>query len=224
MKSNVIKLCTFDKNASCNECINKGEISCKPDPNKVIISHYLEFSFIFMSTLGVGIISILLRIWWPVVMFIAYIALFILVIQSRITCSHCPYYAESRRILHCSENHFTPKLWRYHPEPINKWEKAGTFVGFGFLGGFPLLIDLYGLWVFSQGTGNLVSIFGFSSIFLGTLFTLGAFFLTFYFLNCPHCVNFSCIFNKVPERNVREYLRRNPVMRKAWEKHGRKYF
>jgi len=37
---------------------------------------------------------------------------------------------------------------------------------------------------------------------------------------CPRCVNFSCPLNAVPKPIVDKYLSKNPVMRKAWEKHG----
>ena len=50
-------------------------------------------------------------------------------IEIRVLCSHCPYYAEEGRILHCLANHGTIKLWKYHPEPMRFWEKLG------FLGG-----------------------------------------------------------------------------------------
>jgi hypothetical protein len=33
-------------------------------------------------------------------------------------------------------------------------------------------------------------------------------------------VNFSCPLNVVPKEVVDEYLRRNPVMRRAWLAHG----
>ena len=34
---------------------------------------------------------------------------------------------------------------------------------------------------------------------------------------CVRCVNFSCPLNRVPKPVVDAYLRRNPVMRTAWE-------
>ena len=36
------------------------------------------------------------------------------------------------------------------------------------------------------------------------------------------CVNFSCLFNRVPKEVVDEYLKKNEVMRKAWEEAGYK--
>jgi len=39
---------------------------------------------------------------------------------------------------------------------------------------------------------------------------------------CSRCINFSCVGNTVPKKEVDEYLRRNPVMEKAWESSGYK--
>ncbi|MFX0095154.1 MAG: hypothetical protein ACFFBD_25695, partial [Candidatus Hodarchaeota archaeon] len=39
---------------------------------------------------------------------------------------------------------------------------------------------------------------------------------------CPKCVNFSCPLNKVPKEIVDAYLKRNPVMKEAWEASGYK--
>ena len=39
---------------------------------------------------------------------------------------------------------------------------------------------------------------------------------------CLKCVNFSCLFNRVPKEVVDEYLKKNEVMRKAWEEAGYK--
>ncbi len=53
-------LCTFDPDAPCFTCGNYNKIFCKPDENKVVVSHLLEVSFIIMAVLGTGLTSILL--------------------------------------------------------------------------------------------------------------------------------------------------------------------
>jgi len=211
-------LCTFDPDAPCSTCGNKGEIFCKPDENKVIVSHLLEGSFITMAILGTGVTSVILGSIWPLLVFSIFSALFFLVIQPRITCSHCPYYAEDRLFLHCTENHFSPKIWRFHPEPIAWWEKIGTAVGFGFLGAYPLLVELYGVYMFWMNSPSLVSLLGVIGVFVGTLLTLALFYVVFFLLYCPHCVNFSCVFNKVSDEYVQRYLERNSVIKQAWGK------
>jgi hypothetical protein len=209
-------LCTFDPNAPCSTCKNNKVISCKPDKNKAIISHLLEGSFIIMTLLGTGLTSIILDSLWPVIIFLIFLVLFFLVIEPRITCSHCPYYAEDRLFLHCTENHISPKIWRYHPEPIAWWEKVSTLIGFVFLGMYPFIIELYGIYVYWNTNPDLVSLIGIIGVWLGTMLTLALFYGVFFFLYCPHCVNFSCLFNKVPDEYVQRYLERNPVMKQAW--------
>lgn len=222
MKKDTIELCTFDPDSSCETCINNGAISCKTDDTKVVVSHLLELSFILMSLFGILLSGIILDNWWLFAFYLVYIPLFFIVIQARITCSHCPYYAENRRFLHCSENHFTPKLWRYHPEPIARWEQISTILGFTLLGSYPILIEIMALNILLQTTPSITSLLSLIGVILGTLFTLATFYLTFFFLYCPHCLNFSCFFNKVPEKHVQEYLRRNPVIRNAWENKNKK--
>lgn len=215
-------LCTFDPDAPCSTCSNDGEIFCKPDDSKVVVSHLLEASFLIMAVFGTGLTSILLGSLWPVLVFSVFSLLFFLVIQPRITCSHCPYYAEDRLFLHCTENHFSPKIWRYHPEPITRWEKIGTAVGFAFLGAFPLLVEAYGMFVFLKSNPSVVSLLGVVGVFVGTMLTLALFYVVFFLLYCPHCVNFSCVFNKVPDQYVLQYLERNSVMKQAWDQQKKK--
>jgi hypothetical protein len=86
---------------------------------------------------------------------------------------------------------------------------------------FPLVVELYGVIMFWQMSPGLVSFLGVLGVFFGTLFTLALFYLVFFFLYCPHCVNFSCVFNKVTEQCVQLYLQRNPVMQQAWGQYKR---
>lgn len=215
-------LCTFDLDAPCSSCENNGKIFCKPDNSKVIVSHLLEGSFILMALLGTFLTSLILETFLPIIIFSVFSALFFLVIQPRITCSHCPYYAEDRKILHCTENHFSPKIWRFHPEPISKLEKIGTVIGFAFLGGFPVFVELFGVYVFWTTKPNFVALLSVISIFVGTILTLALFYVVFLLLYCPHCINFSCVFNKVPKEYVQRYLDRNPVIKKAWNQYKKK--
>ena len=46
------------------------------------------------------------------------------------------------------------------------------------------------------------------------------FFVVLRYHYCSRCVNFSCPLNQIPKSVVDEYLRRNPVMREAWERSG----
>ncbi|UCF50020.1 MAG: hypothetical protein JSU91_00640 [Thermoplasmatales archaeon] len=219
MVKNNSNLCTFDPDAPCSTCKNKGMLFCKPDENKVIVSHLIEGSFIIMALLGIGLTSVILNSYWPFVVFSIFSVLFFLLIQPRITCSHCPYYAEDRFLLQCTQNHISPKIWRYRPERIVLWEKIITVVGYIFLGVYPLLVELYGINVFLNNNPDIVSLISLIGVFIGTLLTLALFYVVFFFFYCPYCINFSCVFNKVPDEYVKCYLERNPIMKNAWYKH-----
>ena len=53
-------------------------------------------------------------------------------------------------------------------------------------------------------------------VFFGLLFFFGGLFK----FKCTKCVNFSCVFNRVPKNIVDSYLKKNPIMAKAWEDAG----
>ena len=125
--------------------------------------------------------------------------------EIRILCSHCPYYAERGMTLHCIANYGSLKVWKYHPEPMNTFEKIQLWIGFAILGGylFPFMI-LGGQYLWA-----LVALWG-----------LVMFSWTLRRATCSQCVNFSCPLNSVPKAIVDAYLERNPVMRQAWEESG----
>ncbi|MCW3986976.1 MAG: hypothetical protein NWE87_01520, partial [Candidatus Bathyarchaeota archaeon] len=125
--------------------------------------------------------------------------------EIRILCSHCPYYAEKSVILHCIANYGCPKFWKYHPEPISNSEKIQLLIGFIVICGYPFPLLVLGEQFI------LLSL---------TVWGLIMFFWTLQKYTCSKCVNFSCLLNRVPKEVVDEYLKRNPVMRKAWEEIG----
>ena len=56
-------------------------------------------------------------------------------------------------------------------------------------------------------------------IILSAIGLLG-FFVPILTRRCPRCVNFSCPLNRAPKKVVDAFLKRNAVMRKAWEEKG----
>ncbi|MFE3845458.1 hypothetical protein ACFL1L_01175 [Thermoplasmatota archaeon] len=225
MNRNPYKICTLDQNSNCIKCKNNYKIHCKINIKHTILSMFVIGLFLTVSIIGLFYIGIITGIWWMLIAFIIFIFLFFIIIEPRITCSHCPYYAEKRFRFNCTGNMITPKIWKYHPEPINKYEKAVTFIGFVFLGGFPLSSELFGIWFLYSNGFNILnqSFLGLVFIFISTIIICLIFFVLFLLIYCPRCINFSCFFNKVSKSIVDEYLRKNPVMRKAWEKEGYKF-
>jgi hypothetical protein len=125
--------------------------------------------------------------------------------EIRILCRHCPYYAEQGVTLHCIANYGCPKIWTYHPEPMSTSEKIQLVIGLIMLCGYPFPFAILG--------GQILLV-------LLTAWGLIMFFWTLQKYTCSHCVNFSCLLNRVSEEVIDAYLQRNPVMRKAWEEHG----
>lgn len=127
--------------------------------------------------------------------------------EIRILCSHCPFYAEKGSVLHCPANYGLPKVWKYHPEPMSLFEKVALVIGIAILFGYPLPFLILG----SQ------------FVLLGLTCYAGV--LWFFVMQkdvCSKCVNFSCPLSRVPKEVVDEYLRRNAVIREAWEAKGYK--
>ncbi len=156
--------------------------------------------------------------WSFLTAYIAFLVLFFTVVEARILCRHCPFYARSGRTIRCHANHGLPKVWEYDPSPMSRFEKTSLLLCFAFFGLFPILTGAYGMWTLyadpsSAGLMRL-SMLGITIINLATVVAFLYLLRLFY---CPQCVNFSCPLNGVPDGLVREYLDCNPVMKKAWE-------
>jgi hypothetical protein len=137
---------------------------------------------------------------WPILLFIL-----LGVWENRVLCSHCPYYAEKGSTLHCFANYGLPKLWKYRPGPASRWEKAQFVVIVVFIVGYPFpFLFLGGQYIFVVLAAWALAMVAW----------------TMQRVNCSQCVNFSCVFNRVPKEVIDEFLKRNPVMREAWERSG----
>ena len=79
--------------------------------------------------------------WWRIGVLTGYFAIFFIV-ETRILCSHCPYYSKEGIMLHCLANHGFIKFYRYHPEPMNLFEKILLIIGFVLFGTLPLLAQI----------------------------------------------------------------------------------
>ncbi len=222
--NNPYNLCTWDEQTDCGKCSNYARLHCKWDRKVLMGFLLLALPYLIIAFFGMVVTGILTGVWWMLIAYVVFFFVFFGVLEIRILCSHCPYYAENSKILHCLANHGMPKFWRYHPEPINSFEKIGSIAGFFIFGGFPLLSQAYGILFLAvhYEDYNSVALLGLIGIAVATLLTAISFFSVLSIYYCPNCVNFSCPFNKVPKSMVDEYLERNPVMKEAWEKSGYK--
>ncbi len=214
--------CTWDDEADCINCKINGKLNCKWDAKLLLRFYKIVLPTIIFGFLGFIIVGFNVT-WVPLWIYIMFWIFFFLFFEIRVICSHCPYYAEEGKVLHCPANHGIPKLWAYHPEPLNTFEKVGTLGGAVFFVLFPVGTDIYGLYIL-WNQFNMVDI---TITALGVLALLSSvagvyFFITLRRNVCPKCVNFSCPLNKVPKEIVDAYLKNNPEMRKAWEAAGYK--
>ncbi len=214
--------CTWDESAECLNCEIKGKLDCKWK-RRLLVRFYKGGSIpIFSAFISFVVIGFLIS-WFPLIIYLGFWIFFFGFFEIRVLCSHCPYYAKDGRILHCLANHGTIKVWKYHPEPLNVFEKAGFLAGALFFVFFPVIVDIYGLSVIIESSET-----GFIELALLILLFLlstigGIYFFLFLRKNiCPYCVNFSCPLNKVSKELVDAYLQRNPIMREAWEQSGYK--
>ena len=217
-------ICTWDEQSDCANCGNNLKLNCKWDKNLLNGFLFIAFPYTIVAFLGIAVTGLLTGVWWPLIAMIAFFPAFFLVLEIRVLCSHCPFYGEDSKILHCLANHGTPKLWRYRPEPLNKLEKISFLAGLLFFGGFPLLTQANGIWflVAHYEAYSLITLLGLIGIACATLLAAITMIACLMIHYCPKCVNFSCPLNKVPKSQVDEYLERNPLMKHAWEQRGYK--
>ena len=220
MEKNPYNICTLNPDSNCNECKNQDKLDCKLDKNQQKVSMLAVFSSLIFGVFGLVITGLIIGSWWILIFYIVFIFLFFSVIEIRLTCSHCPYYAQKSNHLDCPGNNIFPKIWKFHPEPMKHYEKIGSTIGFVLIGLVPILSQLYSIWFFLSNNPNssLILVFGLFGVLLATILSFIMFYSLFLLTFCPRCINFSCPFNKVPQELVDEYLNRNPILKDAWKK------
>ena len=216
-------ICTWDDKANCSTCGIQGKLVCKWDKKILCGFHGIAWPPLIIIIIGIVLVGLITSVWWTLYAYIIYFFLMFGVLEIRFLCSHCPYYAEKSNTLHCLANHGSLKLWSYHPEPLNEFEKFMMYsliVTIFFV--FPLSINSYGIWYLSINYAeySLISLLGLIGITVGSLVSSISFITTLKIFFCPNCVNFSCPLNTVSKPVIDEYLKKNDVMRKAWENSG----
>jgi hypothetical protein len=193
--------CTAQSTPACKECTLPDRLMCRFDPGDTL--HFFMLTLpLLVTTIG-GVIAAgyggYLLGW------LAYAVFFFFVWEARVLCSHCPYWAEESRTLHCHANYGVIKLWKYRPGPMSRAEQIQFAVGAIGLVLYPAFFMILG------AEYLLAAITIVSSISWGYLLRRHV---------CTRCINFSCPMNAVPKPLVDAYLKNNPVMRLAWERSG----
>ncbi len=194
--------CNFRGDGECAECAIDGRLMCHYDARDTL--NFLMVILPAMVTMVIGVFQAGYA--WHLLVWLGYLLLFFFGWEARVLCSHCPMWAEEGRVLRCHANYGVIKFWKYRPGPMSKAEQwqfiAGVLIGMGY----PLALMLLGKqWPWAvAGLAALTS---------------GAYNLRK--ISCSRCIHFSCPANAVPKPVVDAYLRRNPVIRAAWEAAGR---
>lgn len=221
---NPYDICTWNEESCCIDCGLQGKLGCRLDTGALRFFVLNQIPSLVVAFFGLVLVGLLTGGWWPMIAYaVGCVALWGLGIETRILCSHCPYWAEGGKTLHCWALTGSPKIWRYRPEPMNKLEKTILILFFfPFLVFFPVLAEAYGIWFMSvdyAGFG-LYALLGMIGVTLATLMAGLQFLYVLVYYFCSRCVNFSCPLNRVPKAMVDEYLKKNPVMKEAWERSG----
>ena len=194
-------LCTHRPVEECAGCNVEGSLMCRFDTR--------DMAGFFLGFVPIGIAMVAGMIlggygWWLLGWLVIWI-LFFFVVEGRVLCSHCPYWAEEGWVLHCHANYGVIKFWRFRPGPMSRLEKILFGAGAAVFGLYPVVFMILG------GQWLLLAI---------TLAATASAALNVQRTACVRCINFSCPANAVPKSLVDAYLRRNPVMREAWEASG----
>lgn len=217
---NPYSICTWDEQSECDKCEINGMLICKSDKQfrKKFISFHLTFRITVF--LGLALVSTMTKNWWIFFVYALGVILNFGILEPRLLCSHCPFYAEKSKFLHCNTLYGLPKLWKYRPEPINKTEKVLQLICGGFVDLYPVVLFLYGIFIAFKTNAT-------PSECLAIISMTVILILLMYILNgiiqgevCTKCPNFSCVMNKVPKVKRDAYIEQNPIIKSAWEKSG----
>lgn len=210
--------CIADNNSNCFECELKDVLICnfeKSFANKFLIGNVFYRIFAILILILVGLIT---TFWWMMITYIIVILLNFFIIEPRLLCSHCPFYAKDGNYLKCWALRGMPKLWKYRPGPMNKKEKIAMLSLGVFVDLFPYIGSGLGIvWFILNPIDYFVT--GISIIVITATFTI----IVIYFTKllqgfaCKHCPNFSCGMNKTPNEYLEVFLKKNPILKKAWE-------
>ena len=217
---NQYSICSFEDEKNCADCQLNSELMCRKDAS--FRKDFFLRHLIFRATaiLGLLIISAISQNWWLAIVYLGVLLLNFTLIEPRFLCSHCPFYAEKSKVLHCNTLYGMPKIWKYRPGPISKIEKAVMLVVGAFVDLYPLAIYIYGIViVFIKNTdlSMKIAVIGITIVFVLLMIQFNKLLQGDL---CKRCPNFSCAMNKTPKEIRDAYINKNPVIKEAWEKAG----
>jgi hypothetical protein len=197
------------KASDCQDCAINGKLMCSFNIKDTI--YFVVPVFGGWAVLLAGIVQHYLsgRLHTPeiIIFFVCYsgyLIFFFLIWENKILCSHCPYYSfDDESYVKCYANYGIHKAWKYNPAPMSRSERIQFMVGILIFAAYPLVfLAMYTMYIH------------FAAFFILVIIWIGS----MHFLSCSACPNFSCPLNNVDEGVVKEYLRHNKVMGRAWDK------
>ena len=198
-KKDSCKICLFDSESECSTCDLEGKLICKHPVKERLLFGAPVFFALITSSVFLWFYGLHAELLLFAGFFIVFYLFFFCFFEIKVLCSHCPYYAEDSKILHCFANYGSPKIWKYNPEPMNAYEKTG--LAFTFLCVASLF--LYPTYVFFAN--------GFYVIALILHVDVISFFVILTTYLCTRCPNFSCPFNRVQDEVADQFLEKNPT-------------
>ena len=215
------RTCTWEDEADCVGCQIGANLNCRYDRRLARFFLWNQVPSLVLALFGTALTGYITGAWWPLIVFaVGCVVLWGLGIETRVLCSHCPFYAREGRTLRCYALDGWPKLWKYRPGPMSGVEKLIIVAFFAFLVAFPVAGETYGVWfIRANGLGGF-AFWAMIGVAIATALAGLQFVYIMTRVYCASCVNFSCPLNTVPKAVVDDYLRKNPVMRAAWERSG----
>lgn len=216
MSQGHVKTCTWRDESECQGCVNRDMLHCRWKARDLFLFYVIATPVMLSVLAGTVLIGMARGAWWPMAGYILFLTVALGLAETRFLCSHCPYYAEEGLVLHCPANHGLLKIWRYHPEPMNRLEK-GLMIALVavFLLGYDIYLFAQG--INQYGTISLAAVIGLAVVTAAAVVAATSVMQQYV---CRACVNFSCLFNRVPKINVDACLMQNLAMRRAWEQKG----
>lgn len=184
--------CSVQKSPDCESCVNQTKLICRFDPADTL-HFFMIFLPLLVSAVGGMIVTGNGMYLWG---WLFYAIFFFFIWEANVLCSHCPYWSEPSRILHCHANYGVFKLVRYKPQPMSRSEKIQFLAGALILVLYPIVFLLIARQFLLAGIATT------SAVSFGYLL---------YRNICIKCVNFSCPLNHVPEQYKSAYVKKNTV-------------
>ena len=120
---NLIKPCVVRSDAQCDDCELEHHILCK-FTKKETMTFVIGNTFYRLIAIGIFFFTAMITgYWWSMWAYGGLVALTFIIIEPRLLCSHCPFYAMEGKVLKCGGLWGMPKFWKYRPEPISTSEK-----------------------------------------------------------------------------------------------------